>query len=234
MDDDANYVPMEGFLLIDKPKDWTSFDVVAKLRGITGIKKIGHAGTLDPFATGLLVVGVGRGATKRLDEIAGTEKTYEAVGVLGATTDTQDLTGTLSPVEGAALPDRMELEAAMEKFRGEISQVPPMYSAKKVKGQKLYELARRGEEVERKPVAITIHELALTSFDPPRFGFTTTCSKGTYVRTLAHDIGQELGCGAYLEALRRTRVGGFRIEDATPMGDVTKENWEGLLLPTTV
>jgi tRNA pseudouridine55 synthase len=221
---------MEGFLLVDKSADWTSHDVVAKLRGITGVTKIGHAGTLDPFATGLLVVGVGRGATKRLAEIAGTEKTYEAVAMLGATSDTQDLTGKISPVEGVSLPDETMLRATMATFTGMIAQVPPMYSAKKVGGKKLYELARKGVEIERKPVEVTIHELALTSFEPPLFTFRTKCSSGTYVRTLAHDIGTALGCGAYLTALRRTTVGAFRIENATKIADITRENWETKIL----
>lgn len=225
---------MEGFLLVDKSADWTSHDVVAKLRGITGITKIGHAGTLDPFATGLLVVGIGRGATKRLAEIAGTEKTYEAVAMLGATSDTQDLTGKISPVEGVSLPDETTLRATMTTFTGTIAQVPPMYSAKKVGGKKLYELAREGVEIERKPVEVTIHELALTSFTPPTFGFRTRCSSGTYVRTLAHDIGATLGCGAYLTALRRTMVGVFRVENATTIADITRENWHERLTPLKI
>jgi tRNA pseudouridine55 synthase len=224
---------MEGFLLIDKPAGITSHDVVARLRRVTGVARIGHAGTLDPFATGLLIVGVGRGATKLLSGMMGREKTYEATAVLGATTDTQDLTGKMSPADVTALPDEAALRAAMAGFVGPLKQTPPMYSAKKIAGKKLYELARAGEEVERKPAEITVHALELAAFRPPRFDFTVRCSTGTYVRTLAHDIGAALGVGAYLESLRRTGIGDFRVENAAKLEELTPQNWAEKLLPLT-
>jgi tRNA pseudouridine55 synthase len=232
---------MPGFLLIDKPVGWTSFDVVAKLRRITGEKRIGHAGTLDPFATGLLVVGVGREATRELGKLMGHEKEYAATARLGATSDTQDLTGTIveTPVyaEIAAgranvpIPTREQIEAALENFRGEISQIPPMYSAKKIGGQKLYDLARAGQIVEREPRRVTIREFELLDYAWPELKFRVTCSAGTYVRTLAHDLGQALGCGAYLTELRRARSGDFRVEDAQKIENLTPGNWRDRLIP---
>lgn len=220
---------MEGFLLIDKPAGITSHDVVDRVRRVTGVRRVGHGGTLDPFATGLLVVGVGRSATRRLGEVSGSQKTYEAVGVLGATSDTQDGTGTVIPTPDAAVPDETRLKDAMRRFAGTILQTPPMYSAKKIGGKKLYELAREGKEVAREPVEVTVHELELLSYAPPRFAFRVRCSSGTYVRTLAHDIGGALGCGAYLAELRRTSVGDLRIEDAIALDGLTPENWTSML-----
>jgi len=218
----------EGFLLIDKPEGITSHDVVDRLRRITGVQRIGHAGTLDPFATGLLVVGVGRGATKRLSEVMGQDKVYEATAVLGATSDTQDKTGKITDnrLQTTDAPSVTEVGEAMVKFVGPLKQVPPMYSAKKIRGEKLYELARRGEEVVRQPVDIVIHELVLLSFEPPKLTFRVRCSSGTYVRTLAHDLGTALGVGAYLSALRRTAIGGFRVEDAATLESLSPENWQ--------
>jgi tRNA pseudouridine55 synthase len=219
-----------GFLLIDKPAGITSHDVVDRLRKITGIRRIGHAGTLDPFATGLLVVGVGREATKKLGEISGSIKEYLATAVLGAESDTQDKTGTIKELPCGTWPDEATVRAAMGKFTGEISQIPPMYSAKKIAGKKLYELARAGQEVERQPVTVTIHELELLEYSPPRLKFRVLCSSGTYIRTLAHDLGRTLGSEAYLEELRRMKVGQFNIEKAKKLDELTKDNWEGLLL----
>jgi tRNA pseudouridine55 synthase len=223
-------LPISGFLLIDKPAGMTSHDVIDRLRKITGIRRIGHGGTLDPFATGLLVVGIGQ-ATKALATYNGSGKTYEATAVLGASSDTQDLTGKVEAVADVALPDRAALEAAMARFRGDIMQTPPMYSAKKVGGKKLYELARAGEVVERKPVPVHISELRLLAYDPPRFSFTVSCSGGTYIRTLAHDIGTVLGTGAYLERLRRTAVGTLGIEKAVPLDALTHDNWRDRIIP---
>jgi tRNA pseudouridine55 synthase len=227
---------MDGFLLIDKPEGITSHDVVDRLRRVTGVRRIGHAGTLDPFATGLLIVGVGRGATKRLSEIMGKDKIYEAVAALGATSDTQDKTGIVTERKvkrevrkDGAWPNEAEVKKAMAAFTGRISQVPPMYSAKKVGGRKLYELARAGQEIERKPVEVTIREFAITEYSPPRLGLRVRCSSGTYVRTLAHDLGAALGTGAYLEELRRTAIGDFRVENALKLDAVTAENWQASL-----
>lgn len=222
--------PMEGFLLIDKPEGMTSHDVVDRLRRLTGVRRIGHAGTLDPFATGLLVVGVGRGATKRLGEVMGKDKAYEATAVLGATTATQDKTGEIMPTDPARpFPPEAEVRTAMATFLGPQRQTPPMFSAKKVGGRKLYELARKGETVERKPSEITVHAFDLLSYDPPRLAFLVRCSSGTYVRTLAHDLGAALGTGGYLETLRRTAIGEFLVEDAVRLEDLSPESWQGRL-----
>lgn len=220
---------MEGFLLIDKPAGITSHGVIARLRRVTGVQRIGHAGTLDPFATGLLIVGVGRGATKRLGEFLGMAKTYEAVAVFGASSDTQDKDGVIVPTESAAMPAAQEIADTLPRFTGQITQTPPMFSAKKIDGKKMYELAREGKIAERQPVQLTIHSLETLAYEPPRWTFRVTGSSGTYVRTLAHDIGTALGCGAYLEALRRTAIGANDIAQAATLESVTPENWVSLL-----
>ncbi|MBQ6274589.1 MAG: tRNA pseudouridine(55) synthase TruB [Oscillospiraceae bacterium] len=224
---------MNGILLIDKPAGWTSSDVVAKLRGVLHERRIGHSGTLDPMATGLLVVFVGRG-TRAVEFAESHEKRYLASLRPGLVTDTQDVTGT--PIGGSprALSDA-ELEDALRRFRGEIDQIPPMYSAIKVKGQKLYEIARRGGEVERKPRRVRIAELRLLGRDGEDVLLDVRCSKGTYIRTLCHDIGQALGCGACMSALRRLEAGDFSLEDAYTLEQVQRAADEGraeeLLLP---
>ena len=224
---------MNGILLIDKPAGWTSSDVVAKLRGVLHERRIGHSGTLDPMATGLLVVFVGR-ATRAVEFAESHEKRYLASLRPGLVTDTQDVTGT--PIGGSprSLSDA-ELEDALRRFRGEIDQIPPMYSAIKVKGQKLYEIARRGGEVERKPRRVRIGELRLLGRDGEDVLLDVRCSKGTYIRTLCHDIGQALGCGACMSALRRLEAGDFSLEDAYTLEQVQRAADEGraeeLLLP---
>jgi tRNA pseudouridine55 synthase len=215
---------MEGFLLIDKPVGPTSHGIVNAVRRLSGEKRVGHAGTLDPFATGLLVVGVGRTATREFQKLVGLDKSYEGTLVLGATSDTQDGTGTITANPSAPLPTQEQIEAILPRFHGTINQTPPMYSAKKQGGKKLYELARAGKEVAREPVAITIHELRLISVDGPRVTIYVRCGSGTYIRTLAHDIGAALGCGAYLETLRRTSVGPWSITEATRLDALTPEN----------
>ena len=200
-----------GILVIDKPQDWTSHDVVAKLRGILHVKRIGHAGTLDPMATGVLPVFVGR-ATRAVEFAAEREKEYRAGLRLGVVTDTQDVTGTVLETNPISVT-REQLEAVLNQFRGPIQQIPPMYSAIKKDGKKLYELARRGQEVERQPRPITIYELELMDqLSPTEFTLRVLCSKGTYVRTLCHDIGQALGCGGTLSSLRRTQSAGFTLD----------------------
>lgn len=207
------------FYLIDKPKDWTSHDVVAVMRGRTKTKKVGHAGTLDPFATGLLIVGVERDATKRLDEFKGMNKTYEATLVFGATSTTQDSDGEISST-GADCSSltKEQVGEALTTFLGEQQQVPPMYSAKKIDGTRLYELARKGKEVERDPVDITIYSIELLSFqaedERPTAHIRVVCSTGTYIRTLCHDIGEALGVGAYCAELRRTHIGTYDVSHA--------------------
>ena len=220
---------MNGILLVDKPADWTSHDVVAKLRGVLGERRMGHSGTLDPMATGLLVVFAGR-ATRAVSFSENHSKCYEAHLRLGLTTDTQDTTGTvLSRCDRRVT--RAELEAVLPQFRGDILQVPPMYSALKVDGKKLYEIARRGGEVVRAARPVTIGELTVLGEADGEYVLRVRCSKGTYIRTLCHDLGQALGCGGCMAALRRTEASNFRIDEAVTLEDVQREG-EALLRPT--
>ena len=220
-----------GILIIDKPADWTSHDVVAKLRGILHEKRIGHAGTLDPMATGVLPVFVGR-ATRAVEFASEGEKEYLAGLRLGIITDTQDITGTILETRPVTA-GREEVENSLRRFRGAILQTPPMYSAVKRNGKKLYELARRGEVVEREPRPITVYGLdLLDQISPSDYLLRVHCSKGTYVRTLCHDIGQELGCGGTMYSLRRTRAAGFGLDRAVPLQEVAESGDPGeFLLP---
>jgi tRNA pseudouridine55 synthase len=210
-----------GFLLIDKPVGPTSHDIVDKVRRALHTRKVGHAGTLDPFASGLLILAVGA-MTKQLSNFVGLDKAYEATMHLGASSDTMDRTGKIEQKACAVISEELFLKA-LEKFRGEIDQTPPMFSAKKIGGKKLYELAREGKEVERKPVRVTIHELELVSFSWPTAVIRTRVSSGTYIRALADDLGKALGCGAYLEELRRTKIGTFSVGNAVRPEDVTAD-----------
>lgn len=224
---------MNGILLVDKPADWTSSDVVAKLRGLLHERRIGHSGTLDPMATGLLVVFVGR-ATRAVEFAESQEKRYLASLRLGISTDTQDITG--SRLSGTPREiSESELEKSLNLFRGDIQQIPPMYSAIKVGGKKLYEIARRGGEVERKLRPVHILELKLLGRDGEDWLLDVTCSKGTYIRTLCHDIGETLGCGGCMSALRRIRAGAFSIENAFTLDSIRDAADQGeaerLLLP---
>ena len=224
---------MNGILLVDKPTGWTSSDVVAKLRGLLHERRIGHSGTLDPMATGLLVVFVGR-ATRAVEFAESQEKRYLASLRLGLATDTQDITGNRISGEPREISEA-ELERTLALFRGDIQQIPPMYSAIKVGGKKLYEIARRGGEVERKPRPVHIRELRLLGREGEDWLLDVTCSKGTYIRTLCHDIGQSLGCGGCMSALRRVRAGEFSIENACTLDQVREAvdrgEAEKLLLP---
>ena len=219
-----------GILIIDKPADWTSMDVCAKLRGILKEKKIGHGGTLDPMATGVLPVFVGS-ATRAVEFAEKGDKEYIAGLRLGLVTNTQDTTGeTLE--ERPVVVDREALEAVLPRFTGPIAQVPPMFSAIKRDGKKLYELARAGREVERAPRPVTIHALEiLERRGPAEYLLRVRCSKGTYVRTLCHDIGQALGCGGCMSSLRRTMAAGFTLDQAVTLEEV-QERGAALLLPT--
>ena len=218
-----------GILIIDKPAGWTSMDVCAKIRGILREKRVGHGGTLDPMATGVLPVFVGR-ATRAVEFAETGRKEYAAGLRLGLTTSTQDVTGEVLDSRPVHVSPA-ELEAALEGFRGEISQIPPMYSAVKVQGKKLYELARKGKEVERKPRRITIYELELLGAESRAdYRLRCQCSKGTYIRTLCHDLGQALGCGGALYSLRRTMAAGFTLADTVSIQDV-QEQGEALLRP---
>lgn len=204
-----------GILIIDKPAGWTSMDVCAKVRGIFHEKRVGHGGTLDPMATGVLPVFVGR-ATRGVEFFEHAEKTYETELLLGVATDTEDTTGTvLFRREVSVTPE--QLTAVLERFRGEIMQIPPMYSALKVNGQKLCDLARKGRQVERQPRPVTIHELTLLSREGDTLRLRVRCSKGTYIRTLCADIGEALGCGGCMQALRRTQAGEYTIAEAVPL-----------------
>lgn len=207
-----------GILIVDKPEGWTSQDVVSKLRGVLHEKRVGHGGTLDPMATGVLPVFVGR-ATRAVEFFEHTEKSYEATLLLGVTTDTQDTTGTVletRPVttEEAALRD------ALARFTGVQQQLPPMYSAVKIGGKKLYELARAGKEIERKPREITIFSLELLDFTENSARLRVHCSKGTYIRTLCHDIGQALGCGGCMASLRRVQAGAYTLAEAVTLDEI--------------
>ena len=218
---------MDGVLNIRKEKGYTSFDVVAKLRGILHMKKIGHTGTLDPEAEGVLPVVLGK-ATKLVDLLTDKQKTYEALLHLGIETDTQDMTGKVlceKPVEVS----EDKVKAVIGGFVGEYQQIPPMYSALKVDGKKLYELAREGKTVERKARAVHFYEIDIKEINLPYVRFSVTCSKGTYIRTLCHDIGQKLGCGGCMEELIRTRSGNFLWEDSMTLAEVEEAVKDGTI-----
>ncbi len=206
---------MNGIVIIDKPAGWTSQDVTARLRRVFGTRRIGHGGTLDPMATGVLPVFVGR-ATRGVEFFEHAEKTYETELLLGVATDTEDTTGTVLTRREVSVTQE-QLDGTLERFRGEIMQIPPMYSALKVNGQKLCDLARKGRQVERQPRPVTIHELTLLSWEGDTLHLRVRCSKGTYIRTLCADIGEALGCGGCMQALRRTQAGEYTIAEAVPL-----------------
>ena len=216
---------MNGIIVIDKPAGWTSHDVVAKLRGILHERRIGHGGTLDPMATGVLPVFVGR-ATRAVEFLENSDKEYIAGIKIGVVTDTQDITGNVMSTCECNITAAM-LNDILPEFTGEQEQIPPMYSAIKQNGRKLYELARKGVEVERKARRINISELELVSAGENEAVLRVVCSKGTYIRTLCHDIGARLGCGAVMSGLRRTRAGAYTVADAVKLEDVSPE----LLMP---
>jgi len=226
---------MNKIILIDKPAGWTSFDVVAKIRGaarvVTGNKKIkvGHAGTLDPFATGLLIVLIGN-ETKNQDNYMKQDKEYLASLRLGATSTTGDPEGVIEElsISNLQFPNKEQITKVLETFVGEISQIPPIYSAIKVDGKRAYKLARAGETPEMKPRLIRILELRITNYEYPELKIIVKCSSGTYIRTLAEDIGKALGTGAYLTSLRRTKIGDFDVQDAQTVDEALKTITESL------
>lgn len=210
-----------GILLIDKPRGRTSFSLIPVLRRLTGLKTIGHAGTLDPFATGVLIMLLGRPFTRLAEKLLADDKEYFATLILGQATDTFDCDGKVV-ASGEKIPSLVEVESCLKKFQGTILQTPPMFSAKKVQGKKLYELARKGVTIERKPVSITL-TTHLVRYSYPLLELTIACSKGTYVRSLADEIGKELGCFAHLSALTRTRSGSFHLHEC--------HSWEKITTP---
>ena len=219
---------IDGFINIYKEQGFTSFDVVAKLRGILKQKKIGHTGTLDPMAEGVLLVCLGS-ATKMCDLLTEKNKTYTCTMLLGKTSDTEDVTGVMTDVTDV-YPDEKTVRSAVMSFVGDYMQIPPMYSAIKVNGKKLYELARAGQVIEREPRPVTIHSINIHSVELPRVTFDVSCSKGTYIRSLCRDIGEKLGCGAVMEKLVRTEVKGFTIEESLTLDAVEKARDDGTLM----
>jgi tRNA pseudouridine55 synthase len=216
---------LEGVLLVDKPGDHTSHDVVARLRRKLNMKRIGHAGTLDPMATGLMILLIGK-ATKISQYLISLDKAYEGTVELGKVTDSQDADGEVLETRPVPPLTEEEVRSAMNTFLGDQYQMPPMFSAIKIDGVPLYKNARKGVEIEREPRFIRVMNFELTRFELPHFDFKLRCTKGTYVRTLAHDLGQKLGCGAHLSALRRTSTDKFNIADA-----LTLDQIEALSLP---
>lgn len=221
---------MKGVLLVDKPAGMTSHDVVDRVRAAANIRRVGHTGTLDPGATGLLVLCIGN-ATRLAQYLTDMDKTYEGTMRLGLITESYDLDSTV--VEERPVPelDEVTIAKAMSAYVGDIAQLPPMVSAVKVGGQRLYKMARKGQEVEREPRPVTVYEYALLGYTPPDAQIRVRCSRGTYVRSLVHDVGQDLGCGAALASLRRTRVGKHRIEDAALLDELkTPDDVRGRLI----
>lgn len=221
--------PQAGFLLLDKKQDWTSHDVVAKLRSILKIKQIGHTGTLDPFATGLLICAIGR-ATKMVGLFDPLPKTYEAQIKLGQTSDTYDRTGHVEQRGSVLNISQSEIQKALANFIGRQEQLPPMYSAKKINGKKLYDLARQGIEVARKSCEIVIYSIKLLDFRGDLLKIEVQCSAGTYIRSLAHDLGQKLGTGALLQELKRTAIGSFNLSTAVALSGLSLENYSDHLI----
>lgn len=213
---------MNGFLLINKPKTWTSFDVVAKIRGKFKVKKVGHTGTLDPMATGVLVLCLGK-ATKMAQELTGLDKEYIGEVTLGGISNTDDAEGEISNSTCLTPIPLEEIENILKEFQGEIMQMPPQFSAKKVNGKRAYAMARKGETVELNAVQIKINEIEILDYQWPKLKLRIDCGKGTYIRSIARDLGEKLGVGGYLSALERTRVGDFLIAQAKTIEEVKEE-----------
>ncbi len=219
-----NPVKSNGILLVDKSAGSTSFQIVHLLRRLTGVEKIGHAGTLDPFATGVMVMLIGREYTCRSDEFLFADKEYRAVATLGLATDTYDIEGQPT-FRSELIPTQKQVELAISVFQGEVLQVPPMYSAKKIEGKKLCDLARKGIVIERQPVKVTM-KTELIRYEYPHLEIAVSCSKGTYIRSLAEDLGKMLGCGAHLSSLCRTRSGHFPLKDCVPQAQLKNPEFD--------
>lgn len=230
-----NTAAMEGFLLIDKPDGMTSHDVVDRVRKLTGERRVGHAGTLDPFATGLLIIGVGRPATREMQKLVGLDKRYKATFLLGAESDTDDKTGVITENPIQSNLSEASLQEALQTFTGTIEQIPPAYSAIKVKGKKLYEAAREGKPIEVKARQVEIHEITLTNVqtleEKPIVNVEIHCGSGTYIRAIARDLGRKLGGGGYVEVLERTHIGPYTIDAAAPLDSLTPEGVQACLQP---
>lgn len=213
-----------GILLIDKPAGRTSFSLIPFLRRLSGVQTIGHAGTLDPFATGVMVILLGKPFTRQSDQLLSSEKEYIAQIKLGSSTDTFDCDGKVTATS-EKIPTLSEIEECLKKFQGKILQTPPMFSAKKIKGKKLYELARKGIEIERAPVEVTL-STRMNSFEYPYLNITVTCSKGTYIRSIADEIGKELGSFGHLSSLTRTRSGSFHLSDCISWDQISSPSFD--------
>lgn len=221
------HTPLDGALLVDKPPEWTSHDVVAKVRNHFRLEKVGHCGTLDPMATGLLILVLGK-ATRMSERFMTADKVYDGTMRLGETTDSYDADGELTgtrPVPPLTLDD---LNAAAAGFLGDLQQIPPMVSAKKVNGVALYKLARQGKEIVREPRLVHLYTFRFSEYEEPFAYFRVSCTKGTYVRSLASDLGEKLGCGAHLTALRRVGSGRFDVADALPLAELLQRDRSGL------
>lgn len=219
-----------GIILIDKPEGLTSYQVVATLKKVAGIRKIGHSGTLDPFACGLMILAVSREATKKLSLFLKLDKEYIATLKLGFVSDTLDREGKISKREIKEVPSKKEVEKTLSDFVGEIEQTPPIFSAKKIEGKRAYYLARQGKKVNLKPQKVKIKKLRLLEYRFPSLKIKVNCSSGTYIRSLASDIGEKLGCGAYLEKLVRTKIGPFSLSEAAPLFKLNSRNWTRYLI----
>jgi tRNA pseudouridine55 synthase len=230
----SNDGPLTGFYLVDKPLNTTSNDVCMKMRRLLKIKKIGHAGTLDPLATGLLIVGIGRKATRRINEFRDLPKEYTTTIRLGYTSETYDSEGPITKEEydESIVVTREKVEEVLEKYTGKILQTPPAYSAKRIAGKRAYDLARQGKTVMLKPCQVTIHELELMRFEYPEIELRIRCSKGTYIRSLGKDIGESLEVGGYLTQLRRTKIGEFNVEDARDIFESNTVDSNKIIGPT--
>jgi tRNA pseudouridine55 synthase len=218
-----------GFILINKPVGPTSFGIIARLRRITGIKRIGHAGTLDPAASGILLCAIGREATREIEKFVKKDKEYEALVILGAVSDTLDREGKIVQKYSGEPIKRDKVEKATSLFIGKQEQIPPMFSAKKIGGKKLYELARKGVEIARPAAHIQVYEMEIIEYHWPELRLRIKCSSGTYIRSLAADIGEKLGCGAYLGALVRTELGEYKLNKAIELEKINNENWREYL-----
>jgi len=223
---------ISGFLLINKPEGITSYEVVKKIKKITGIKEVGHSGVLDPFASGLLIIGVNREATKKLNEFLKMDKEYVAVFRLGKESDTYDREGVIKENLVTKIPTLEEIKKCLATFEGEIEQIPPPYSNKRIKGQRARDLIRKGLAVILKPQKIKIYQIEILDYKFPELKIKVSCSSGTYIRSLAHDFGLKIKTGAYVEKLTRTKIGEYQLKEAIDLSLLNKDNWQDLLKKT--